>query len=134
MKPPGSCQAGDPLPTRQWQPTVLQLRQYAEASGDFNPIHLDEEFARQAGLPGVIAQGMLTMAQLGALLTDWLGEEGSITRFESRFENLVLAGDEITFAGVVRERQGNLLACDLAGYNGAGTRVISGRAEIRLKD
>lgn len=130
----GECRVGEQLPGRTWHPSVLQLRQYAEASGDFNPIHLDDDYARRMGLKGSIAHGMLTMAQLGAMLTDWIGQEGMITHLESRFEGMVYAGEEISFSGVVREREGRTLTCDLAGVNQTGERVISGRAEIVVKE
>ncbi|MCL6477558.1 MAG: MaoC family dehydratase N-terminal domain-containing protein, partial [Peptococcaceae bacterium] len=67
MKHLWDYQVNDPLPVREWYPDVLQLRQFAEASGDFNPVHIDVAYARRAGLDGVVAQGMLTMAQLGAM-------------------------------------------------------------------
>lgn len=133
MKKLRDYQVGEQVPGRQWQPSVLQLRQYAEASGDFNPIHLDDDYARRMGLKGAIAHGMLTMAQLGAMLTGWIGEEGMIAHLESRFEEMVYAGDEINFSGVIREREGSTLICDLAGVNQSGARVLSGWAEIVLK-
>jgi len=67
-----SINTGQALPPLTKHVTVEQIRQYAEASGDRNPIHLDETFARSAGLPGVIAHGMLTMAFANQMVTDWL--------------------------------------------------------------
>lgn len=132
MKKLINYEAGDRIPGRQWVPSALQLRQYAEASGDFNPIHLDDNYARQLGLKGVIAHGMLTMAQLGVMLTEWIGQEGVITRFEARFEGMVYEKEEITFSGVIREREGNTLICDLEAVNQNGDRVLSGGAQITV--
>ena len=124
--------AGDRIPGRRWVPCALQLRQYAEASGDFNPIHLDDNYARQMGLKGVIAHGMLTMAQLGVMLTDWIGQNGTIARFEARFEGMVFEKDEIIFSGVIRDCRENTLVCDLEAVNQNGNRVLSGLAQITV--
>jgi len=121
------------LPVREWVPTHLQVRQYAEASGDFNPIHLDDNYARQAGLGGVIAHGMLTMAQMAAMLTDWIGMEGSISKLEVRFEKMVRPGDTIKFSGFVKARMENTLVCDLEAINDKMEIVLSGLASVTIK-
>ena len=120
------------LPVREWVPTHVQIRQYAEASGDFNPIHLDDNYARQVGLGGVIAHGMLTMAQLAAMLSDWIGSEGTISELEVRFECMVRPGDVIKFYGFVKARMENSLICDLEGINDKMERVLSGSARISV--
>jgi len=120
------------LPIREWVPTHLQVRQYAEASGDFNPIHLDENYARQAGLGGVITHGMLTMAQMAAMLTDWIGNEGTISEIDVRFENMVRPGDTIKFYGYVKARMENSLILDLEAVNDKMVRVLSGLATISV--
>jgi len=61
------------------------LRNYADASGDQNPIHQDEEFAKSVGLPNVIAHGMLTMALVGKYISDWAGGPASVKEFSARF-------------------------------------------------
>ena len=121
------------LPIREWVPTHVQVRQYAEASGDFNPIHLDDNYACQAGLGGVIAHGMLTMAQMGAMLSDWIGVEGTISELEVRFEHMVRPGDTIKFYGFVKARLENSLICDLEAINDKMERVLSGTATISVK-
>ncbi|HBV87576.1 MAG TPA: acyl dehydratase [Desulfosporosinus sp.] len=120
------------LPIKEWVPTQLQVRQYAEASGDFNPIHLDENYAQQAGLGGVIAHGMLTMAQVAAMLTDWIGHEGTISELAVRFENVVRPGDTIKFYGYVKARMENCLILDLEAFNDKMARVLSGLATISV--
>ncbi len=133
MKSLHSYEISDRLPIREWVPSNLQIRQYAEASGDFNPIHLDDNYARQAGLGGVIAHGMLTMAQMAAMLTDWIGNEGGITQLNVRFEGMVRPGDIIRCTGLIKTRLENTLVCDLEAFNNKDERVLSGLAHISLK-
>ena len=73
--------------------TLEQIAAYAEASGDTNPIHLDEDFARSVGLPGVIAHGMLQMG----LLARVAGEPGRLRRLSCRFAGMVRPADTVTF-------------------------------------
>ncbi|MGH9259119.1 MAG: MaoC/PaaZ C-terminal domain-containing protein, partial [Acidimicrobiales bacterium] len=76
--------------------TRTQIVQYAGASGDYNPLHTDEVFARDvAGYPGVFAHGMLTMGMTGRILTDWVGD-GRLLRFGARFVRQVWPGDTLT--------------------------------------
>ena len=133
MKPLREFQAQDQLPERVWLPSELQLRQYAEASGDYNPIHLDNRFALQAGLGGVIAHGMLSMAQIGVMLTDWLKDEGVLKRFEVRFKGMVRPGNRIVCSGKVREINSTCMVCDVYATNDSGTEVISGSVEISFR-
>src|SRR6185312_16513864 len=74
--------AGDELPALVKHPTTRQLVQYAGAQGDFYEIHYDQDYARGVGLPGVILHGLLKAAFLGQLVTDWLGDRGTLKSFE----------------------------------------------------
>src|SRR5438309_10442878 len=85
---------GQALPPLTKHVTVEQIRQYAEASGDRNPIHLDETFARSAGLPGVIAHGMLTMAFANQMVTEWLCDRSMLMRLQCRFAGLGIVAYE----------------------------------------
>jgi acyl dehydratase len=76
---------GDALPGRTHRVTRADLVRYAGASGDFNPLHWDEATALAAGLPGVIAHGMLTMALAAGVLTDWSGDPGAVVEYGVRF-------------------------------------------------
>lgn len=78
--------------------TRLQLIKYAGASGDYNPIHTVDEAAAEAGLPGVIAHGMLTVATMGLLFSPYL-EHGYLKSFGSRFSGMVFIGDELVVGG-----------------------------------
>ena len=99
-----SIKAGQTIPSLTKQVTVEQIQRYAAASGDRNPIHLDETFARSAGLPGVIAHGMLTMAFANQMVTDWLGDRSMLKRLRGRFGAMVLPGDEVTCSGSVTSK------------------------------
>lgn len=114
--------------------TRQQLKLYAEASSDTNPIHLDETAAQKAGLPGVIAHGMLTMAFMGEFLHQALDElgGGQIREMSCRFKAMVLPGDIITVTGVVREVSGDLVECDLETRNQRGGLATTGHAVLEL--
>src|SRR6266571_2573473 len=101
---------GDPLPPLVKPPvTQEQLRRYADASGDYNPIHLDEEAARRVGLDSVIAHGMLSMAFLGQFVNQQLTSipGARIAQLKVRFMNMVRLGDTRTCYGVVKAQTTN---------------------------
>jgi acyl dehydratase len=77
--------------------TKEQIAAYAQASGDHNPIHLDDEFARSVGLPGVIAHGMLQMGLMGTVAADAAGGPDRLRRLYCRFAGMVVPGDTVTF-------------------------------------
>jgi acyl dehydratase len=83
------------------------LVRYAGASGDFNPIHWNDRFAEQVGLPGVIAHGMFTMGAAVQLVTDWVGNPAAVVDYQTRFtkpvvvENLDAGGATLEVAGVI---------------------------------
>src|ERR1700730_18500074 len=77
--------------------TREQIEAYAEASGDHNPIHLDDEFARSVGLPGVIAHGMLQMGLAARVAVEAAGGAGRLRRLTCRFSGMVRPGDTVTF-------------------------------------
>jgi acyl dehydratase len=113
-----------------------QIVQYAGASGDYNPLHTDERFAREAaGYPGVFAHGMLTMGMTGRMLTDWVGD-GRLLSFGVRFTSQVWPGDTLTTTATVREiteRDGEPVAeLDVVTVNQDGVTVVSGTAAARL--
>jgi acyl dehydratase len=120
---------GDELETRTLPPvTRLQLIKYAGASGDFNPIHTIDEAAEEAGLPGVIAHGMLTLASVGLLFSPYL-EHGYVKALRARFSGMVLVGDELAIGGRVtgseETEEGRLLAFEVYARRGEDT-VASG--------
>ena len=101
--------------------TREQIADYAEASGDRNPIHLDEDFARSVGLPGVIAHGMLQMGLLGTVASEAAGGPGHLRRLSVRFAGMVEPGDTVTFRAQP-SRQGKL---ELTAVNQKGEPVLT---------
>lgn len=90
---------GDELEERDLPPLdLMRLREYAAASGDSNPIHLTDEAAGEAGLPGIIAHGMLTVAAMGLLFSPYL-EHGYVKTFRSRFSGMVFLDDVLRVGG-----------------------------------
>ncbi|HHY68127.1 MAG TPA: dehydratase, partial [Alicyclobacillus sp.] len=112
----------------------VQLVKYAGASGDFNPLHTVEEFARQAGLEGVIAHGMLSMGFLGQYLRHLLGVKGDILRMKVRFQRMVKPGDVLTCRGTVRtlRKDDRIAELEVAAVNQSGDIVTAGVAEVRF--
>lgn len=101
--------------------TRLQLIKYAGASGDFNPIHTIDEAAEEAGLPGVIAHGMLTLATMGLVFSPYL-EYGYVKELKARFSGMVFLGDELSIGGRVIEAmdngEGNLYTFEVSARRG----------------
>jgi acyl dehydratase len=121
------------LEPSSWQVTRDQIRAYAEASGDHNPIHLDDDAARAAGLPGVIAHGMLGMAQLANFVVAYAGDHRRLRRLRCRFSGMVLPGDTITFTGHVAGEEGGLVTLELSAANQKGEKVLTkGLAELEV--
>ncbi len=115
--------------------TREQIAAYAAASGDRNPIHLDDEFARSAGLGGVIAHGLLSMALLAQGLTGWLQEPERLKAVSCRFAAMVRPGDTLTFGGTVTEKDAarRRITCSLWATNQRGERVLThGHAEAEF--
>jgi acyl dehydratase len=88
------------------------LIRYAGASGDFNPIHWNERFARGVDLPGVIAHGMFTMGAAVQLVTDWIGDPGAVIDYQTRFTRPVVVEDLVDTPGAVVEITGVIGALD----------------------
>jgi acyl dehydratase len=98
---------GDELPSLTVHVTRRDLVRYAGAALDFNPIHWNEKFAKDVGLPDVIAHGMLTMALAGRVLTQWVGDPGKIIEYTVRFTRPVVVpnddkGAAVELSGKVR--------------------------------
>jgi acyl dehydratase len=102
---PADLEVGQGIGTREVVVDRARLVRYAGASGDFNPIHWNERFATEVGLPGVIAHGMFTMGAAVALVEDWAGDPGRVVDYQARFARPVPVPDPgtatVTVAGVV---------------------------------
>jgi acyl dehydratase len=117
--------------------TQEQLRRYAEASGDYNPIHLDEEAAHRVGLDSVIAHGMLSMAFLGQFVTQQIvGIPGArLAHLKVRFMNMVRLSDTLTCHGVVKSRmkyeeEHESITIECWAQNQKGEKVTVGEAVL----
>ena len=103
------------------------LTAYADASGDQNPIHQNEEFALSVGLPNVIAHGMLTMALAGKYVTDWAGGSAHVLEFSARFiKPVIVPADvktDLTVSATITEVVGNRIKLELSATS-AGIKVL----------
>ena len=123
---------GDKLPDLVKDPiSRTQLALFAGASGDHNPIHLDDEEARAGGLDGVIAHGMLNMAFLGDYLTR-LAEPRKVRSLDARFVAMAFPGDVITCTGEVAGREEGSVELKIAAVNQKGEKVVEGTARVEL--
>ncbi|MDP9297683.1 MAG: MaoC family dehydratase N-terminal domain-containing protein [Actinomycetota bacterium] len=94
---------GDALPSLDRIVTPEDVKAYAGAGGDQNPLHQDDAFARSVGFDGIVAHGMFTMGHMAACVTRWAGEEAFVTRIAAQFRAAVFMQERITAAGRVRE-------------------------------
>jgi acyl dehydratase len=131
-----SVAVGTELPSLALPPisrTTIAL--FAGASGDHNPIHLDVDIAKSAGLPDVFAQGMLSMAYLGRLLTNWVPQE-RIRSFEVRFAAITPVHAQPTCSGKVTAIEvvdgATLAILDVAVVLSDGTLTLSGHAVVEI--
>lgn len=125
-----ALQVGDTLPPLTLPPlTRHTLALYCGASGDHNPIHVDIDFARAAGLPDVIAHGMLSVAWLGRLLTNWV-PQSAIRSLNVRFVAPTQVGERITCSGRITEVGDDTVRLALQTANEAGTVKLSGEALV----
>lgn len=125
---------GDLLPEKILYVDREKLRKYAEASGDHNPIHLDESFATSVGLPNVIAHGMFTMALAGEAIRLWMGNEWQIVEFSTRFTKpVVVPADKevgICFSGKITEAHDATISIEVSALS-EGVKVL-GQTKARL--
>jgi acyl dehydratase len=103
---PAPISPGTEIPPREFAISRADLVRYAGASGDFNPIHWNERFAKSVGLPDVIAHGMFTMAVAARVLTDWAGDPAAVVEYAVRFTRPVVVADPdgatLTVSAIVR--------------------------------
>lgn len=127
-----SLSAGDPIELRVTPDPYVTVR-YAGASGDFNPIHIDEEFAQRVGLPGRILHGLWTMAQVARAHTDAAGGPEGLKRLSVQFRGMGRIGEEIVVSGTVRSVENGVAIVDSQAAQ-AGSRLIrNGIAELAVE-
>ena len=117
-------------------PTRRQLVMWAGVSGDYNEIHYDKEFAQSKSLPGVIVQGQLAYSFLGQLITDWIGEQGSLRKLTCSYKGMNFPDEPLVCKGKVNrkyvEDEEHCIACNIWAENVRGEKTISGMAIIIL--
>lgn len=133
-------EVGTELPAQTFPVSRATLVRYAGASGDFNPIHWNERFAKEVGLPDVIAHGMFTMASAIRVVTDWVGDPGAVAEYGVRFTKPVVVPDddkgaliEVTAkVGAKLDDEARTVRVDLVA-TAAGQKVLGlSRAVVRL--
>ncbi len=118
------------------QPTTRQLVMWAGASGDYNPIHYDKDYAQNQGLPGVIVHGQLVVSFLGQLMTDWIGEQGMVKKLSCSYRGMNFPGETIICKGKVSKKRvdggEHYVECSLWAENLKGEKTVSGTAVVIL--
>ena len=123
-------QAGDELMTLRVTPDKYLTVRYAGASGDFNPIHIDEEFARQVGLPGRILHGLWTMAQVARAQTEAGGGAHALKRLSVQFRGMGLPEHEVVVTSSVREVRDGVAVVDTVAEQAGNQIVRNAEAEL----
>jgi len=125
-------EAGDTLPELAVTPDKYLTYRYAGASGDFNPIHIDEEFARSVGLPGRILHGLWSMAQVARAQTEAAGGPERLKRLSVQFRGMGVPEVELVVTSTVRELRDGVAVVDAEAKQGDTRVVRRGEAEIAV--
>jgi acyl dehydratase len=125
-------QAGAQIPELRITPDRYLTVRYAGASGDFNPIHIDEEFARNVGLPGRILHGLWTMAQVARAQTEAAGGPERLKRLSVQFRGMGVPEQEVVVSGTVRETSGSHALIDTVAEQGGSQIIRNAEAELEL--
>jgi acyl dehydratase len=125
-------EAGAQIPELRITPDKYLTVRYAGASGDFNPIHIDEEFARGVGLPGRILHGLWTMAQVARAQTEAAGGPEHLKRLSVQFRGMGVPEQEVVVSGTVRESSGSHALVDTVAEQGGNQIIRNAEAELEL--
>ena len=125
--------AGDEVPELRVTPDRYLPHRYAGASGDFNPIHIDAEFARAVGLPGNILHGLWGMAQVArASVASAGGDPRALRRLSVQFRGMGVPEQEVTVSGTVRERTDGRVLVDVVAEQAGNQIIRNAEAELEL--
>jgi len=130
-----SVSVGDAVTPLSRRVSQAQIDAYADASGDRNPIHVDQEFARSVGLPGTIAHGLLELGILAEAISVWAGGSANLRSLSCRFSKPLQAGDTILCTGTVIavDTSEGVATLEVGASSDRGDRVLTnGRATVRL--
>jgi len=125
-----SYQVGDSLPELRVTPDAGLPRRYAEASGDMNPIHIDEEFAKSVGLPGCILHGLYSMAQVARAHTEAAGDPLALKRLAVQFRGMGFPEQEIRVTATVKAVEGDRVVTATEAAQGDNRIIRNGEAEF----
>ena len=127
---------GQELPPIKIAPDKQQLVKFAAGSGDFNPLHFDEKFANNMGLPETIVHGRFKYALVGRLVNEWVGHKGRIKKFGVSYRGMDMPNREITVKGIVtakRQEGGeNVVDLDVWTEDAQGKKTTPGTATVSL--
>ncbi len=127
-------QPGDEIAPLSVTPDRYLTVRYAGASGDFNPIHVDEEFAQQVGLPGRILHGLYSMAQVARAVTEAGGGPGSLRRLAVQFRGMGVPEHELAVTGTVGEVSDGIATVDLVCTQDGKAIIRNAEAEVRVSE
>jgi acyl dehydratase len=125
-------QVGTQIPELRVTPDKYLTARYAGASGDFNPIHIDEEFARAVGLPGRILHGLWTMAQVARAQTEAAGGPEHLKRLAVQFRGLGLPEQEVVVSGTVRAADDGTVVIETVAEQAGNQIIRNAEAEVVL--
>jgi acyl dehydratase len=125
-------QAGAEIPEVRITPDRYLTARYAGASGDFNPIHIDEEFAKAVGLPGRILHGLWSMAQVARAATEAAGGPEHLTRLSVQFRGMGIPEQEVIVKATVREVVGEHAVLDTVAEQNGKQIIRNAEAEVKL--
>lgn len=127
---------GMEIPPLVKNPSTQQLVKWAGGSGDYYPIHYDKDFALSAGLPGVIVHGRLKASFLTQLLTDWIGDEGTVKKASVQYRGMDFPGEQMTCKGRVTKKYvqdgEHIVECEIRTENPRGEKTTPGNATVIL--
>jgi acyl dehydratase len=121
---------GESLPEMRVTPDAGLTKRYAEASGDTNPIHIDEEFAKKVGLPGCILHGLWSMAQVARAHGEAVGNPLALKRLEVQFRGMGFPEQEIVVTSKVTEAEGNRIVTETEAVQGDRGIIRNASAEL----
>ena len=127
------AQVGQEIPELVKHPTTRQLVQYAGAQGDFYEIHYDQAYAKSVGLPGVILHGLLKAAFLGQLVTDWLGDQGTLKTLDVSYRGVDMPGNAYRCRGRVTRIDRDGVELEVWGEDEDGKRTTVGSATVEMR-
>jgi 3-hydroxybutyryl-CoA dehydratase len=128
----GELKSAEQIPELRITPDKYLTNRYAGASGDFNPIHIDEEFARAVGLPGRILHGLWTMAQVARAQAEAAGGPEHLKRLSVQFRGMGVPEQEIVVSGTIREVDGHRVAVEVIAEQSGNAIIRNAEAELEL--